>query len=109
MSKQKHTPGPWSVGDRKPYVEVWGPMRNGSSPILATMEHEPREANVRVMAAAAELLEAAQLLEKAETAHANCTECEGEDVPELCPKCFPFFDDARIKRRLAIAKATGKP
>lgn len=53
-----------------------------------------------------ELLGAATLLEKTEEAHANCDECGGEEVPELCPKCFPLFDDARLKRRAAIAKAT---
>lgn len=54
-----------------------------------------------------DLLEAAQLLETAESAHANCHECEGQEIPELCAVCFPLFDDARIKRRIAIAKATG--
>ena len=41
----EHTPTPWKMGDRKPYVEIWGPMRMNSSPILASMEHEPRDAN----------------------------------------------------------------
>lgn len=54
----KHTPGPWSVGTRKPYVEVWGPMRMNASPILASMESEPREANARLMAAAPDLYRA---------------------------------------------------
>lgn len=51
------------------------------------------------------LLAAAVALEKAEEDHANCQECDGEGVPELCEECFPLFDDARILRRLAIAKA----
>lgn len=55
----------------------------------------------------AELIEAARLLEMAEEAHANCDECGGEEVPELCPKCFPMFDDARLKRRVALSKAGG--
>lgn len=65
-------------------------------------------ANARLIAAAPDLLEAAVLLEKAEEAHANCDECGGEEVPELCPKCFPLFDNARLKRRAAIAKAEGR-
>jgi len=65
-------------------------------------------ANARLIAAAPDLLAAARLLEAAETAHVNCPECEGEDIPELCPRCFPAFDEARIARRLAIAKATQK-
>jgi hypothetical protein len=53
-------------------------------------------------------LKALQLQETAEEAHVNCDECRGEEAPELCPKCFPLFDEARIARRLAIAKATLK-
>lgn len=41
----EHTPTPWKIGDRKPYVEIWGPMRMNHHPILASMEHEPREEN----------------------------------------------------------------
>lgn len=54
------------------------------------------------------LLEAAELLEDAEIARQDCEECEGEGEPEACGACFPSFDDARIKRRLAIEMATGK-
>lgn len=50
--------------------------------------------------------EALTLQEKAEEAHANCDECEGEEVAELCPKCFPFFDEARCARRAALAAQT---
>jgi hypothetical protein len=46
---------------------------------------------------------ALELQEAAEEAHANCTECDGEEVPELCPVCFPLFDDARIARRSVLA------
>ena len=63
-------------------------------------------ANAKLIAAAPDLLAAAKLLEVAETAHVNCPECEGEEVPELCPRCFPAFEEARIARRTAIAKAT---
>lgn len=42
----KHMPTPWTVG-AGPHgeVEIWGRMRMGQSPILASMEHDPREAN----------------------------------------------------------------
>lgn len=63
----------------------------------------------RLTLAAPDLLEAAQLLEAAEHARQDCAECEGEGEPEACGICFPSFDDARVKRRLAIVKATGKP
>ena len=52
----QHTPGPWRIGDHKPYVEVWGPMRMNNYPILASMESEPREANAILMAAAPDML-----------------------------------------------------
>ena len=74
-------------------------------PYAAGNEDGELEANARLIAAAPDLLEAAVALEAAEHAHANCDECNGEGMPELCPKCFPLFDDARLKRRAAIAKA----
>jgi len=58
-----------------------------------------------LIAAAPALLRAAQLLEAAEIAHANCPECGGEGVPEVCEVCFPLFDDARTARRAALEKA----
>ena len=61
----------------------------------------PPEGDAAVLA----LFEAAQMLEDAETAWANCEECLGEDMPELCPVCFPAHDAARIKRREALALA----
>lgn len=66
-------------------------------------------ANAHLIWAAADLFEAALRLEMAELAHANCEECEGEGVPECCEVCFPLFDDARVMRRNAIAKARGTP
>lgn len=59
------------------------------------------------MLAATELLATAEMLEDAEDKRQHCEECEGEGEPEACGVCFPFFDDARITRRLAIAKAKG--
>lgn len=52
------------------------------------------------------LLKALQLQEKADEFHANCEECGGEDVPELCPVCFPLYDDARIARRGILARVS---
>lgn len=59
------------------------------------------------IAAAADLFKAAELQEAAESIHANCTDCDGEGVAELCPTCFPHFDEARLARRAALAKAKG--
>lgn len=49
------------------------------------------------------LVNAILLLEKAEAFHLTCDECNGEDIPELCEKCFPLYDDARVARRQALA------
>ena len=65
----------------------------------------PTEANARLISAAPDLVEAAILLEDAEDQRQHCDECEGEGEPEACGKCFPMFDDARVKRRLALQKA----
>lgn len=116
----KHTPGPWlafNADYQRPHddallpIFVVGPREfHTVAQVRAGSDDDglPAQtaANAALIAAAPDLLEAAQLLEKAETQHANCEECEGEEVPELCRICFPFFDDARVKRRLAIAKAT---
>jgi len=94
---QSLTVGPFEAADHyeDTICEVWDGNHNA-------------EANARLIAAAPELLEAAALLEAAETAHANCRDCEGLGVPELCGMCFPLFDEARVKRRAAIAKAEGQ-
>lgn len=71
--------------------------------ITVSLERDP------LAAAAPDLLAAAKKLEQAEEFNANvCKECEGEGVPEACGECFPFFDDARVMRRAAIAKAEGR-
>lgn len=54
------------------------------------------------------LQDALQQQESAEEAHANCDECDGEEIPELCPTCFPRYDDARIRRR-AVLGTTSVP
>lgn len=98
-----HTPGPFHLDGT--YV------LDGSSRTIATCDVSPRiprsekVANAYLFAAAPDLLECAEILEKAEETRANCDECEGEGPPELCEKCFPLFDDARVKRRAALAAA----
>ena len=49
MSKDA-TAGPWRVGEGPGgSVEIWGRMRFNSSPILASMESEPRKANAELI------------------------------------------------------------
>lgn len=112
-----HTPGPWkdceeAAIDYRPCYIVGADgqstvaILHGGGPKRAISKAEER-ANARLIAAAPDLFECAEILEKAEEAHANCDECEGEGAPELCVKCFPLFDDARVKRRAALAAAKG--
>lgn len=110
----RHTPGPWEIHeygeDDAPTLVIHKDSATRVCFLATPGSHgDPVriEADALLIAAAPELLEAATLLEAAELAHANCEECDGEEVPECCEKCFPLFDDARVKRRLAISKATG--
>ena len=103
----EHTPGPWFADGPPDNIhilqEACGHIR-----ICFLTSDGPTEANANLIAAAPELLEAAELLEKAEDERQDCEECEGEGEPEACGICFPAFDDARIKRRLAIEKARAR-
>lgn len=110
MSRRKPTPPPWTACDRD--IVVTAETHGYSTPVarfdVGGASASEQRLNARIAAAAHELLAAATMLERAETAHANCSECEGEEIPELCPKCFPKFDNARLARRAAIAKARGR-
>jgi hypothetical protein len=108
----KHTPAPWTVeeygDDNAPALVIHRGETENRICFMATpgSHGDPAmiEADARLIAAAPDLLEAAQLLEAAELARGpDCEECGGEGEPEACGLCFPKFDDARIKRRLAIA------
>lgn len=113
---ERWTPGPWRLGNDATgkALTIWG----AQSGICVTSVFDDRMgndtppmrqaiANARLIAAAPDLVEAAALQEDAEDANANCPECEGDGIPELCPRCFPLFDAARVKRRAALAKARG--
>lgn len=109
MSEQtNNADGPWEwrrVADAGCVVEY---TLHGPDVLCRYWYDKPPSAHARLIAAARDLLEAAQLLEAAEdNRDDDCEECGGEGEPEACGKCFPPFDDARVKRRLAIAKATG--
>lgn len=91
------------------YACVMGEHQTTEAPIARLFGiSKDVESYGKLFAAAHDLLEAALLLEAAEeNRRDDCEECGGEGEPEACGICFPPFDDARIKRRLAIAKATG--
>jgi Lar family restriction alleviation protein len=75
--------------DLPPHPEHAAP----ASPSIASPGRE------EVLWRALDALESTEALDNRE----NCPECEGEGEPEICPVCFPAADDARIKRRNAIA------
>jgi hypothetical protein len=114
----EYTPGPWTMKyDASPeggeyfhgIVDAKGRkiVAQGLALAIGGFDGEPM-ANARLIAAAPDLLAAAMALEKAETErNDDCEECGGEGEPEACGTCFPPFDDARVMRRAAIAKATG--
>ena len=65
-------------------------------------------ADARLLAKSWEMRENLAALEKAEHAHANCDECGGDIMPELCPECFPLFDAVRIQRRALLRSIEGE-
>ncbi len=83
----KHAPGPWSFDGPRHNIHVRLATNPDVRVCFMTSDGPTRE-NARLIAAAPDLLEAAELLEKAEEAHANCEECDGEGVPEFCEHCF---------------------
>lgn len=113
----RHTPGPWTAltddGRADGGIEITAPRDDPKRPVwyLATLYAMPEDAqfaNAHLMACAPDMYEALLAREAAENANANCPECDGEGVPELCPVCFPLFDDARLKQRAALARAEGR-
>lgn len=95
----EHSHGPWRA---RLFGGKWCVLHKGGDDTTILAECGT-QADAEIMAAALDLLEAAQLLEAAELGR---QECEDEGEPEACGTCFPLFDDARVKRRIAIAKAT---
>jgi hypothetical protein len=101
--ERKHTPKPWIA-----YAQGDGLWAVRSQETNHRVAKDVLQSDALQIAAAPDLLEAATLLEAAEEFHCNsCPECQGETEPERCGTCFPKFDEARIARRKAIAKATG--
>lgn len=87
---QKHTPGPWRIGDAG--QTVYGAKAEGEFPKVVadtskSMTVGERRANARLIAAAPELLEALR------------------DLQAQCQKWAPTIDQSRA--RAAIAKAEG--
>jgi hypothetical protein len=87
----QHTPGPWEVRKGEPWViaKAYGDMKSVVHLNLPVDQSESQKADARLIAAAPDLLEALQYM-------AN-----------VCPAIDSTGDDAHIKARAAIAKATG--
>lgn len=57
----------------------------------------------RLIVMAPQMLEALRLAEKANDVNCACEECmESAQAPEVCERCFPPADDARVARRLVL-------
>lgn len=124
--------GQWKleISEKGGVASIWGPRKDGNARLsdgrgliaqvdLATLETKSRISYpeidqeslsyARLMAASPDLLAACQLQEAAEEFNCNkCENCFGEGEPEACEVCFPKFDDARVARRAAIARAEGR-
>jgi hypothetical protein len=115
MSETKWTPGPYEVAKRGTYPDDEGfkvmapPAVNseGNPYRLYMAQFVKSEAEANLFAAAPELYEALALIEELDFSRDDCPECEGMGEAEACGLCFPKADDARIKRRAALAKACG--
>lgn len=60
MSENRHTPGPWRIGEDGRFgISVWGEEHVAD---VKTYERDARKANARLIAAAPDLLEALQVL-----------------------------------------------
>ncbi len=102
----EHTSGPWvGFSDQGKVVAIMPAGREGD---VCTFQQPPSDADARLMILAPALVEALELQEAADLAHVNCDECDGDDDPHTCEKCFPLYDDARIARRRILA-AVGSP
>lgn len=92
------SPFPWSEGESFVFDASGQAICREYSHNLNWKDDRALIAAIPAMVAALDLQEAA------EEAHANCEECGGDDVPELCPVCFPLYDDARIARRAVLQR-----
>jgi hypothetical protein len=102
----KHTPGPWEIRRLGNGWELMGPMTDDGRWLVAkTVSREPTdEANIHLLAAAPELLESLReyAMSYTDSQLAQLAACEtgmGEIGPERAKR--------EIRRRIAIAKATG--
>jgi hypothetical protein len=111
-----HTPGPWAISSVSMETGAVGIAKNriliaeahnGYSFMDVVQGNEPAEqfANARLIAAAPELLAAAEAWETADDARNDCAECENEGPWEHCGPCSERFGEAIVLRRAAIAKA----
>ncbi len=90
MTESSHTPGPWNVLEFKESLHITGgPRKRGLSLARIVLDDDEDKANARLMAAAPELLEAAEWL-LAEAARES-----------------GHFESAKQLRK-AIAKAEGR-
>ena len=118
MKQAERTPGPWTIEgpDQFGDYNIHHPAdRLAIGAIVSNMRPaEEVAANARFIVEAVNaytsteaLRSALMLAEKADRIHSKCNECTDYAQPaELCEKCFPSADDARVARR-NVLKAIG--
>ena len=106
----QHTPGPWNVGDDSPN-DYEGPIIDTRDRAVAviTIDHETEStpedrANARLIAAAPELLDAAELVDAANSAMWSSATVDCNAPQNLKNQ----FAQAMLLLQDAITKATGK-
>ena len=91
----KHTPGPWEYRECKPYSGWWfidcpnGSIGWGTFANPPDAQEDYGESNIRVMAAAPDLLEACKALKS------------------IIDNCEPYSEEAINRAEVAIKKAGG--
>ena len=110
----EHTPRPWNIDDNPDSnygCQIAANTKIKAKRVVCRLGGPDREANAAFIVKAVNnldaLVQALALQEVAENAHMNCDECDPEDAPETCGKCFPLYDDARIARRTVLALVAG--
>lgn len=122
MAKTKQAPLPWTLTKNSwQYTTIYDAEGNSICRLdledwsvtesnqdgLEKVQTQTAERIVKAVNYHDALVRALELQMAAETAHLKCDECEGQEIPELCPKCFPLYDDARLARMKALSAVVG--
>lgn len=123
--KHKHTPGPWTISPygqepdgkggwthegkhwhiNEPFVDVHIVGHGGKNPSCVVIDKQTATANAHLIAAAPELLEAAELML---AFYDDLSKSNPGFIGKLCLKDYEQWNLALLKLPAAIAKAKGQ-